>query len=377
MDVELLRTQMSVVNEWIYLDHAAVAPLPNPVADSMQRWIEEARYHGAAHWNTWRRQIEKLRVLMAGLLNAKPNEIALIRNTTEGVSIIANGWKWKPGDSVVVPSCEFPSNLYPWLQLRDQGVNVRIVEVQHESSAALVTSAIASACDSSTRIIALSWVDYVSGIRRDLNDLTLVAERCGARLFVDAIQGLGVIPLDVQQTPVDFLAADGHKWMLGPEGAGVLYVKESLLDQLNVSGSGWNSVNHAGDFSNPDLALRNSAARYEAGTYPAVTMTGLLSAMELITAIGIHCIWKQLQIVRDEFCLAAKHAGLNPLEVLPDEQSGIIACKVSQGARELSRSLRNHGIITNIRGGLLRISPHVYNTPEEAAEFLKCAKTTK
>lgn len=220
------RAKMPVVEKWAYFDHAGVAPLPAPTADVLVEFAGDNAANGVAHWNRWRSTVETARELGARLLGAMTGEVAVIHNTTEGINFVAEGFPWRPGDNVVTLSSEFPSNLYPWLNLASRGVETRQVAVTNER---LDPAAVEKACDARTRVLALSWVGYMTGWRNDLALLSEIAHKRGLFFFVDAIQALGVFPLDVGRLPIDALAADGHKWLLGPEGAGLFYVRQRNL----------------------------------------------------------------------------------------------------------------------------------------------------
>ena len=216
------RQQMPVAQRWAYFDHAAVAPLPERTRAAVTRWVDLAATEGDTVWPSWSNRVEQCRGLAARLIHAEPAEIALVHSTTEGITLVAEGYPWQPGDNVVTLDNEFPSNQYPWLNLASRGVETRRVPAV---DGRVDLDRLADACDARTRIVTVSWVGYASGYRVDLDQVAELAHRKGALLFVDAIQGLGVFPLDVQKTPIDFLAADGHKWLLGPEGAGLFYLR--------------------------------------------------------------------------------------------------------------------------------------------------------
>jgi selenocysteine lyase/cysteine desulfurase len=278
------RDQVPASARWAYFDHAAVAPITQSAADAMAAWLADNTANGAADWRRWAMAVESTRTLAARMINAAVDEIALVRNTTEGVNLVAEGFPWQPGDNVVLPAGEFPSNLFPWLNLASRGVETRLVQ---PIDGRLDLNRLESACDARTRIVATSWVDYATGWRTDLDALAELAHRRGALLFVDAIQGLGVFPLDVSQTPIDFLAADGHKWLLGPEGAGLFFLRREHLDRLRPTGLGWHSVRQAGRYDDPRLDLRPTAARFEGGTYPTATFVGLAASLALLLELGI------------------------------------------------------------------------------------------
>lgn len=369
-DVANLRGHMAVTARWVYLDHAAVSPLPRPAANAVAAWAADVQEHGVVHWSAWRSLVEEARRLGAALLNAAASEVALIRNTTEGIALIAEGWRWQPGDSVVVPQAEFPSNLYPWLALQARGVDVRCVPVSSDDDEDRFQAALAAAVDASTRVIACSLVDYASGRRRDVCRLSALARRCGARLFIDAIQGLGVLPVDVQALGIDFLAADGHKWLLGPEGAGLLYVRTECLNELRVPGPGWNSVVQAGNYADKTLRLKPAAERYEAGTYNMAAIAGLHASLRLLSGLTDTQRESRLLEVRELFAAAARRQGLSTAELPPSAQSGILALhSATAEPRRLMKSLLRGGVVTNVRDGRLRVSPHLYNTAAEADAF--------
>ncbi len=360
---------MPVSRKWAYFDHAAVAPLSAPAGQVLREWADDLTANGAVDWSRWRRGLEEVRRNAATLIGAEAEEIGLIRNTTEGINLVAEGFPWKPDENIVTPRGEFPSNYYPWAALESRGVEVRRVETK---TGRFDPADIAAACDAGTRLVSVSWVDYLAGWRNDLDALADVAHACGALLFVDAIQGLGVFPLDVRSTPIDFLAADGHKWMLGPEGAGLLYVRGEHLDLLEPRGLGWNSVRHAGDFSNDALDLKPSAARYEGGSYNMAGLHALGASLNLLLGIGIESISARLQEIIEE--LTVELAGIGASVVGPrkrERRSGILSFDLP--GRELS-SVRKRcldaGVVVNLRGGRLRISPHAYTDRGDVARLL-------
>ena len=268
------RRLMPIAERWAYFDHAAVAPLPAPARDALVRWATQSAEQGDTVWPEWNQRVEQTRKLAARLIGAGADEIALVRSTTEGISLVAEGFRWQPGDNVVTLDNEFPSNLYPWMNLAERGVETRRVPTD---SGRVDLDRLSAACDARTRIVSISWVGYASGWRSDLDALAEMAHRRGALLLVDAIQGLGAFPLDVSRTPLDFLAADGHKWLLGPEGAGLFYLRREHLDRLRPLGVGWHSVVQAADYNRIALELKPTAARYEGGSQ---NMAGFIALAE-------------------------------------------------------------------------------------------------
>jgi selenocysteine lyase/cysteine desulfurase len=351
---------MPVAERWAYLDHAAVAPLSRPAQAAIAEWLEDATANGDAHWIDWARRYQDSRVLWAQLLGAETDEVALVRNTTEGITVVAEGFRWQPGDNVVVPGGEFPSNLYPWMNLESRGVEVRVIVGQGDR---IDLAALAAACDARTRIVAASWIGYATGWRTDVAALAEIAHRQGALLFLDAIQGLGVFPLDVRQTPIDFLAADGHKWILGPEGAGVLYIRREHLSRLRTFGVGWNSVVHAGQFQNTALALKPSAARYEGGTWPMAGFVGLAAGLELLLGFDREALARRVLDLTDLACERLRQAGAAiASDRTAAHASGIVAFELpDRDPLEVRRKCLERGVALSCRAGRLRISPHGYN----------------
>jgi selenocysteine lyase/cysteine desulfurase len=365
---------MPITKKWAYFDHAAVAPLPEPSRAAMVAQITEQATSGDVSWPEWRKNVERVRTLGAKLIGAKPVEIAVIRNTTEGIGLVAEGFPWKPGDNVVVPSSEFPSNLYPWKHLASRGVEVRVVDALNER---LTPAMIDAVCDSRTRIVALSWVGYATGWRNDPAAFAEIAHKHGAYLFLDAIQGCGVLPLDVASAGIDFLSADGHKWMLGPEGAGIMFVREELLDLLRPLLVGWNSVATAGDYNNPELTIQRAASRYEGGSYNMAGIAGLAASLELLIAYTPAKIEHDLLAVTDAICDRLNSIGADVASERSDgHKSGIVAFTLPNVPTTVARKhLLEQHIVVRERNGRLRVSPHAYTNEKDIERLIDRLRT--
>ena len=372
---EDFRRRMPVVAKWAYFDHAGVCPLPQATADIMAEFARDSAANGVADWVRWRTMAETARQLGARLLGAEQDEIALVHNTTEGINAVAEGFPWRPGDNVVTLSSEFPSNLYPWMNLADRGVETRQVAAQRER---VDLAAVARACDSRTRVLAASWVGYMTGFRNDLSELAEIARRQGAFFFVDAIQGLGVFPLDVREVPVDALAADGHKWLLGPEGAGLFYLRKEHLGLLRPIGVGWNSVRHSGDYTNTAYDVKTDASRYEGGSHCLTVLVGLAKSLELILEVGPEKMSQRLLDVTDRLCekVARKDWPIASCREGP-RRSGIVAFDVpGRNPLELKKQCKARGVVVNARAGRMRASPHVYCNDADMDRLIEAIRGT-
>lgn len=370
MNADELRSLMPVTANWAYFDHAAVTPLPEPSREAMADLVADQASNGDVNWPQWRRNVERVRQVGAKLIGADPAEVAVVRNTTEGIGLVAEGFPWRAGDNVVVPASEFPSNLYPWKHLASRGVEVRVVEAPDER---LSADAVNATCDSRTRIVAVSWVGYATGWRNDPSELSEIAHQHGAYLFLDAIQGCGVLPIDVGAAGVDFLAADGHKWMLGPEGAGLFYLRKELLDTLRPLLVGWNSVETAGDFTNPDMHLKSSAGRFEGGSYNMVGIAGLAESLDLLYAYGTAGIERDLLHITGELCDRLRSVGAEIASDRSDKRaSGIVAFTLpGESATATRKRLLERGVVVRERNDRLRASPHAYTNNDDLDRLIE------
>ena len=359
---------MPIASRVAYFDHAAVAPLPATSRDSIRRWLDQATEEGDTAWSQWARRLEEVRRAAAGLMGAEPTEIAFVPNTTTGISLVAEGFPWKNGDNVVTLENEFPSNQYPWMNLASRGVEVRRVQVE---GGIVDLERLEAACDGRTRIVSVSWVGYATGWRIDVSEVAALCRRRGCLFFLDAIQGLGVFPLDVRQAGVDFLAADGHKWLLGPEGAGILFVRQAHLEMLRPLMVGWNSVVQGNDYTRIELNVRREAARYEGGSQNMIGCTGLGASLDLLTSLGVgpraSPVAEQVLAITDYACEKLAELGATLLAPRQREhRSGIVTFQLAgRDPHEIRRRLEAAGIIVRCRAGGVRLSPHGYNTRDE------------
>jgi selenocysteine lyase/cysteine desulfurase len=360
----LRQAEFPVAERWAYFDHAAVAPLPRRTGDALRAWAIDMEQNGVVHWSSWERKLGLLRADAARLLNASAAEIAFVASTTHGIGLVAEGFPWRPGDSVVTAAEEYPSNIYPWMNLASRGVTLRQVSSR---AGRIWVDDLAAAIDGSTRLLTISHVEFASGFRNDLDRLAELCHERGVALFVDAIQGLGPHVIDVRRTPIDFLAADGHKWLLGPEGAGLLYVRRDWIERLRPILVGWHSV--VGSYNAPEneFVLKPAAERWEGGSFNMGGLQALSASLRLLLEIGPETVSARILDRADRVRALAQAAGWRvDGSHRPEDRSAIVAltCEGVDPDRA-ARALRDRGVAVASRRGRLRVSPHVYNNDDD------------
>jgi selenocysteine lyase/cysteine desulfurase len=365
---EQYRPEFPVTERWAYMNHAAVAPLSRRAAAAMQGAIEDVCRNGVANHKDWDQVYSSLRSSAARLIGATADEIAIIKNTTEGLSVAANGLDWRPGDVAVAVEGEFPANYYPWQHLHKRGVDVRWVA---QRGGRIELEDLDRACRGA-RLLTISFVQYLSGFRIDLEAVGEICARHGCLLVVDAIQGLGVFPLDVRKAGIHALAADGHKWLLGPEGCGILYIASEVIPQIEPTEFGWTSVARWRDYQSHDMTPRPGAARYECGTLNTAGCYGMRAAIDLLLEVGIERIGERVAAMARRIAAGVQARGYQVLTE-PDggSTSGIVAFrKEGVDAVEAVGRLAAQGIAVAPRSGWIRASPHFYASDAEVEKLL-------
>lgn len=343
-----------------YLNHAAVAPWPARSARAVERFARENIATGARDYSQWLVTERQLRERLARLLNAASRaDIALVKNTSEALSFVAFGLDWREGDQVIISSEEFPSNRIVWEALRPRGVEVVQVDLQgHDAEGALL-----AACTPRTRLMAISAVQYASGLRLDLERLGIGCEQRDVLLCIDAIQQLGALGMDVQRSRCAFAMADGHKWMLGPEGLGVFYCRQDLRERLALHEYGWHMLEHAGDYDRDDWQPARSARRFECGSPNMLGAMALEASLSLLEEVGMAQVERALH-ERVQWLLDGLNqmAGVRLLSAqAPDRRAGIVTFTADAwDNRQLHERLKAEQIICAQRGGGIRLSPHFY-----------------
>jgi len=362
MGCEILsyREQFPVTERLIYLNHAAVAPLSRRAAEAMQWLAADCLEYGSLHYDQWLKVYQDIRELTARLINASPGEIAIAKNTSEGIATIANGFALGGGDRVVCFVEEFPANYFPWKVLARDGVILDWHSIYDPLDKIL--GAIRGA-----KLLAISYVNYLSGHRVDLESIGAACRAEGCFFFVDAIQGLGAYPLDVRRCNIDALAADAHKWLLGPEGCAVLFVRQEVQDSVFPREFGWTNVAHFADYASRDMTLRGDAGRYECGTLNTIGCYGLHAALKLILEIGVDRICPAVEKLAALIAEGVTAKGYRLAAPRTAETgSGIVSfAKEGVDSRLIVHRLKEAGILAAPRQGWVRTSPHFYVTEEE------------
>ncbi len=360
------RDEFPVTGQLIYLNHAAVAPLCRPAAEAMKGLADDACRFGSLHYDKWMESYSGLRHATARLIHASADEIAIVKNTSEGIATVALGLDWKAGDRVIAFREEFPANYYPWLRLERRGVEIHWLSIYDPVEK--ITAAIPWA-----RLLAISYVNYLSGYRVDLESIGQACHRQGCFFFVDAIQGMGALPIDVEAMHIDALAADGHKWMLGPEGNGVLYVRRRWLDAIEPVEFGWTNPANYADYSSRDMTLRADAGRYECGTLNTIGCYGQRAAIEFLLGVGIENITPAVLEITDQLERGVRARGYEVMvERTRANGSGIFSFRhPSIDCRTLVSDLRRNRITAAPRQGWVRVSPHFYIGQEDIEQVLR------
>ncbi len=361
------RAEFPVAERFTYLNHAAVAPLPRRTAKAMQEFAEDACLNGSFHYPAWMATCEGARASAARLVNASVGEIAFVKNTSEGIATVALGFPWQAGDKIVAFKEEFPANFYIWKKLEEwKGVQVEWLSC-FDSLENIERAA------RGARLLAISFVQYLSGYRADLAAIGDICRREGVFFFVDAIQGLGVFPLDVRAMNIQAFAADGHKWLLGPEGQGLLYVQQDWQDRIEPVEFGWTTVAGFADYASRDMTPRHDAGRYECGTLNTIGLHGLRTSLDFVLEVGVDQITAAVEALGNQIAAGAAKLGYavcGPTRTATTG-SGIVSIRHPElDARVVHARLRDQGFLAAPRQGWVRLSPHFYLSAEDIDRML-------
>ena len=365
---EYLRSQFPIAESLVYLNHAAVSPPPVCAVEAVAEQVQDVQLNGSGNFGAWLKTKERARRRLAEILGARAEQVAFMRNTSDALSCVANGLQWRAGDNIVSFSGEFPSNIYPWLRLQEaHGVALRLCG---ERAGRVDVDELLGLIDEHTRVVAISWVQFASGYRADLERIGRAARARDALLVVDVIQGLGALPMNVAALGIDAAAGAGHKWLLAPEGVGFLYLSDRARDRLTPTLVGWVSVPDPDDYTNHAQGWKEGALAWESGTFANALVYGLRASLELLQETGVARIAAHLEDLTDYLC--ERLAGRD-YEVVSSRTAGEksqIVCVRHRNPSQWSpmalyKHLQGHGIIVSPRNGRLRIAPHLYNTQAE------------
>jgi selenocysteine lyase/cysteine desulfurase len=359
----------------VYLNHAAVGPWPLCTYEAVERFAKQNLQQGARYYPEWVKVETELRERLRQLINAPSTDgIALLKNTSEALSVIAYGLDWQAGDNIVLADQEFPSNRIVWESLRSLGVETRVVEAQDPENP---EAALIDATDKNTRLITTSSVQYASGLKMNLERLGEFCKARGILYCVDAIQSLGAFPFELDSINADFVVADGHKWMLGPEGLALFYCRPELLARLKLHQYGWHMVAHMGDYDRRDWQPANNARRFECGSpnmlgiYALHASLGLLleTKLKVVSEVIFKNISYLIELTKDIDGAFIR----SPLAA--DRRAGIFNIQIAGiDNAVLHRYLCDHGVICAYRGGGIRLSPHFYNTGKQLEQAVATLK---
>jgi selenocysteine lyase/cysteine desulfurase len=367
---ELRQLFFPITRNCVYLNHAADGPLPSPVVRTLNTYLDDVSNFGNANFARWTEHIQGAHRRMANMIRVRPDQIAMTASTGDGLMMIAGGLRWKPGDMIVGAECEFPSNIYPWLNLQEQGVQVHMVKIRENRVA---VEDVLSSITEHTRLVSLSLVEFSTGYRNDIATIARYCHERGIICGIDAMQALGALDINARALGIDYLAAASHKWLLSPHTTGILYVADDLQTELYTARKGWFSVQAPYDFFNYEQPLKAGMARFEHSSPNGLPILGLDAALGIFECIDGGTAAVEERILGLTSYALAGLEGLGYPVVSPQgdgERSGIVCFKVhperqENSPQQLADELASRNIHVAARSDVVRISPHFYNTPEE------------
>jgi len=363
LDIEQIRSELPITSKYIYLDHAAVGPLPTKVAEAAKRVVDE-KCEGDLHWQSWEETVEATRESIAALIGGTTGEVALVHSTSDGLAIVANGLSYEKGANIVTCDMEFTSNLFPWQALtRRQSLELRVVR---NRDGKLLMEDFSNVIDSHTRLVAVSHIQYSNGFKINLGELSKIAHASGAYIVTDGVQAVGQMPVDVSKLGLDFLATSGYKWLLSPISTGFLYVRSGLLEELWPTIVGYRSDENPMEFDFREFRPARTARRYEDGQLNFPGFAGMNQAIRFLQGVGLETIWSRILSLVDRLTDGVGRSKEVQVRSCLDQESKTGIVNIGCGDASLvAERLLKRGIVTSVRGGGLRISPHFYNTENE------------
>ena len=369
---EAIRSLFSAANKYTYLNSAAVSPIPLTAVEAVNLQLNDVAENGTINFNNWIETKGRARKLLASMMNVRDEQVAFVRNTSDGFASIAAGLPWKTGDNIVSFAGEFPSNFYPWRRIRDEyGVELRLAS---EHSGRIDLDELIAMIDANTRIVAISAVQFASGFRADLTRIGQAARAVDALFCVDIIQGLGAMPFDLPAQLVDAACGASHKWLCAPEGCGFIFLSDRARERVKPILTGWISVETPWDFADREQPFKSTALAWESGTGCSALFYGLEQSLKLLIDAGASNIERHLTGLTNQLCdgLAGKNYELMSSRV-DGERSQIVCIKHREGIHPnaIAAELEAQNIIVSPRGDRLRIAPHFYNNSGDIERLLE------
>ena len=369
---ENIRAQFPAAQKYTYLNSAAVSPLPTVAVEAVNKQLRDVSENGSVNYLDWIATKNRARGIAAEMLGVRPEQVAFLRNTSDGFAAIANGIQWRKGDNIVSFEREFPANFYPWRRIRDDfGVELRLCP---ERGGRIEPDEFISLIDPNTKVVTISAVQYASGFLADLEHIGRAARAVDALFCVDIIQGFGALPFDLPAQMVDAASGASHKWLCAPEGCGILYISDRARERVEPTLTGWISVETPWDFDDREQPVKPNALAWESGTGCSSLFYGLEQSLKLLNSAGVGKIQKHLEELSDQLCdgIAGKDYEMISSR-RPGEKSQIVCIKHTKGlsSSDIAAQLEQENIIISPRGDRLRIAPHFYNNREDIDRLIE------
>ena len=367
-----IRALFPATTYYTYLNSAAISPIPTTALDAVTRQLADVSVNGSINYQKWVDTKDRCRNLVAEMLRVRSDQIAFVRNTSDGVASIANGLKWKAGDNIVSFAGEFPANFYAWRRIRDShGVDLRLCR---EVDGRVEVDEMLSMIDSNTQVVAISAIQYASGFRADLEQIGRAARAVDALLVVDIIQGFGAMPFDLPAQFVDAACGASHKWLCAPEGCGIIYLSDRARERIEPTLVGWISVETPWDFADREQPFRSTALAWESGTGSAALFYGLEQSLSLLNSTGADNIERHLSGLTNQLCDSLEGKDYELISSRePGEASQIVCIKHRGGltSNQIASHLENEKIIVSPRGDRVRVAPHFYNNSSDIDRLIE------
>jgi cysteine desulfurase / selenocysteine lyase len=367
-----IRRLFPALQKYAYLNSAAVAPLPTIAVEAVNSQLRDVSENGSVNYLDWIQTKKRARGLVAEMLKVRLEQIAFMRNTSDGIATVANGIDWAEGENIVTFAKEFPANFYAWRRIRDTiGVELRLCP---ERGGRIDTEEFLSLIDANTRVVSISAVQFASGFRADLERIGRAAREAGALFVVDIIQAFGTMPFDLEAQYVDVAAGASHKWLCSPEGCGILYLSDRARERIEPTLVGWISVEDAWNFEDYEQQWKPNALAWESGTGGSSLFYGFEQSLKLLNETGAEKIENYLEELSDYLCELLAGKNYEIVSSRATREKSQIVCIKHRGnlaSSEIAERLQNENIIVSPRGDRLRIAPHFFNNREDIERLIE------